>query len=40
MTLAIRIGTNEIPAHHLGDIRWTRQMPGATAGVRCRISGW
>lgn len=38
--ITIWIGTNPIPAHRLGTIRWTRRMQGARAGRRLFPGTW
>lgn len=38
--LRIWVGTNPIPAHRLGTVRWTRNMAGARAGRRLFPETW
>jgi hypothetical protein len=38
--LSVWVGTNDIAAHHLGSVRWTRKMAGARAGRRLFTGTW
>ena len=38
--IGVWLGTNAIPAHHLGDVAWSRRQPGATAGGRAFPGTW
>jgi hypothetical protein len=38
--LSFWIGTNAIPAHRLGNVRWTRRMQGARVGRRSFPGTW
>lgn len=38
--LSVWVGTNDIAAHHLGHVRWTRKMAGARAGRRLFTGTW
>lgn len=38
--LSVWVGTNDIAAHHLGHVRWTRKMAGARAGRRLFAGAW
>jgi len=39
-SIRIWIGTNEIQAHHLGTVRWSRRMQGARVGRRLFEGAW
>lgn len=38
--ISVWLGTNAIPAHHLGTVNWTRRMTGARAGKRLFPHTW
>jgi hypothetical protein len=38
--IGVWLGTNDIAAHHLGDVTWSRRAPGATAGGRVFPGSW